>query len=194
MGSLVIQKSVNASSLPAGWESKSIGMPDASGTANFYNGLFVLKNSGLDIWGKRDQFQFAYMPMSGNHTIIARVISIQYTDYWAKAGIMIRESLDDDSTCIALVMSVMQNLLFQFRPAGEETDAIIKNNLAFPIYIKLIRQGNIFFGCYSEKGKTWHEIGQQTLPMKSNVYIGLASTSHNNAETGTAMLDKVTVI
>ena len=49
--------------------------------------------AGADIWGTADQFHFAYKQLSGNGSITAKVVSVSNTDAWAKAGVMIRETL-----------------------------------------------------------------------------------------------------
>jgi len=53
--------------------------------------------AGADIWGTADQFHYAYRYLSGGGSIIARVESVEQTDSWAKAGLMIRETLDAGS-------------------------------------------------------------------------------------------------
>ncbi|UCF17859.1 MAG: LamG domain-containing protein, partial [Phycisphaerales bacterium] len=60
-------------------------------------GTFTMTGSGADIWGTSDEFHFAYKTLTGPGTIVARVNSIQNTHNWAKAGVMIRETLDADS-------------------------------------------------------------------------------------------------
>jgi len=49
--------------------------------------------AGVDIWGTADEFTFAWKSLTGNGTIVAKVESVENTDPWAKAGVMIRESL-----------------------------------------------------------------------------------------------------
>ncbi len=69
-----------------------------------------------DIWGTADEFRFAYKQLSGNGSIIARVENIAHTDDWAKAGVMIRESLAAGSTHAMLVVSPASGLAFHRRP------------------------------------------------------------------------------
>ncbi len=78
--------------LPKGWSSTDIGNVGVSGEADFLNGDFNLLASGNDIWENADAFHFASRPLAGDVNIIARVVSVQYTDPWAKAGVMLRET------------------------------------------------------------------------------------------------------
>ena len=58
------------------------------------NGVFTVTGSGDDIWNSADTFRFVYLTNSSACTVIARVVSMQNSDGWAKAGIMARDSLD----------------------------------------------------------------------------------------------------
>ncbi|MHC4752662.1 MAG: sugar-binding protein [Planctomycetota bacterium] len=73
------------------------GYPDSVGsfTDNF-DGTYTMTASGYDIWTNADgeeldEFHFAYKPLNGAGSIIARVDSVEDTDPWAKAGVMIRD-------------------------------------------------------------------------------------------------------
>jgi len=60
-------------------------------------GTYTMTASGTDITGFADEFHFAYKMMSGPGSIVAKVLSVSDTDPWAKAGIMIRETLEPGS-------------------------------------------------------------------------------------------------
>jgi len=60
-------------------------------------GTYTMTDSGTDIWYQSDEFHYAYKTLNGAGSITARVDSIQNTNDWAKAGVMIRETLDADS-------------------------------------------------------------------------------------------------
>jgi len=61
------------------------------------NNAFTVSSSGTDIWNVGDQFRFVYKSLSGNGSIVAKVDSLVNTNVWAKAGVMIRQSLDTGS-------------------------------------------------------------------------------------------------
>ena len=61
------------------------------------NNAYTMSSSGTDIWNNGDQFRFAYKQLNGNGSITVRVDSIGNTNVWAKAGPMIRETLDTGS-------------------------------------------------------------------------------------------------
>jgi hypothetical protein len=64
-----------------------------------------------------------------------------------------------------------------------------------PYWVKLERDaaGN-FRASYSSNGVTWQSmVWRQSITMSSNVYVGLALTSHNNNATGEAKFSNVQI-
>jgi hypothetical protein len=80
--------------LPAPWHANDIGSVGQAGSASYSSGSFTVAGSGADIWGIADAFQFASQTVSGDVVVVARVVSEQNTNAFAKAGVMLRSSLD----------------------------------------------------------------------------------------------------
>ena len=80
-----------ATCLPYPWQAQDIGSVGVTGGASYSNSRFTVTGSGADIWNTADAFRFAYVPVTGNCTMIARVTSVQNIDSWSKAGVMIRD-------------------------------------------------------------------------------------------------------
>ena len=78
--------------LPTPWQTQDIGAVGATGSASFATATttFTVTGAGADIWGTADAFRYAYQPLSGDGQIIARVATVQNTNVWVKAGVMIR--------------------------------------------------------------------------------------------------------
>ena len=72
----------------------TVGHPGHPGP--YTNGSYTLTGSGSDIWGNADAFNYVYQTLNGDGEIVARVVSLSNTDPWAKAGVMIRQSLDPE--------------------------------------------------------------------------------------------------
>jgi regulation of enolase protein 1 (concanavalin A-like superfamily) len=148
----------------------------------------AMSGIGTDIWGTADQFRFAYKPLSGNGSIIAKVDSLEDTDPWAKAGVMIRETLEAGSAWASVFSTGASGVRYQARvtingSATSDTTVATPEQLALhqPVWIKIERTGNDLKGYYSPDGKAWTAMSwnPQTIPMATDVYIGLAVTSHN---------------
>ncbi len=157
------------------------------------NNAFTVSSSGTDIWNTADQFRFVHKSLSGDGSITMRVDSIANTNGWAKAGAMIRETLDAGSKNACLIVSPSNGVSFQWRAtAGGSSSNAATAALKAPYWVRLTRTGNVFKAERSADGKTWTQQGtDQTIAMATAVYIGLAVTSHNAAQTTTAEISNV---
>jgi len=163
---------------------KDIGSPSHFGSYTYAaaDETYIVRGGGRDIWNGSDQFYYVYQALSGDGQIIARVNSIDHTDVWAKAGVMIRESLDADSRNAMADVTASNGVSFQRRRAtggGGYHDTV--GGLSAPYWVKLVRQGDTFTGYMSHDGSSWVVIGSDTISMAENVHVGLAVTAHNDA-------------
>jgi len=165
-----------------GWQSRDIGEVGVAGSFQPAAGTFVVSGGGADIWNQADAFRYAYQTLTGDVTLTVRVVSIQNTDPWAKAGLMIRESLNADAANVMALVSSSSGALLQQRdhPANTATVVQMVPNLSAPRWLRLTRRGNFFTAYSSADGKTWATIGTTTVPMNNPVLAGLAVTSHKS--------------
>ncbi|MHC4699731.1 MAG: MBL fold metallo-hydrolase [Planctomycetota bacterium] len=158
-------------------------------------GTYTISASGSDIWDASDQFHFAYKEITGAGTIQARVLSVGHTDDWAKAGVMIRDSLDAGSAHAMLAMTPANGIWFGRRAAAGQSSVSTKlPDLAAPQWVKLERTiGGLVRASYSPDGNTWTPVGTpESVTMNAPIYIGLALTSHNPDATCEAQFSDVT--
>jgi hypothetical protein len=160
-------------------------------------GTYTMTGSGADIWAvngvEADEFHFAYKMLTGAGSIVAKVQSIENTNTWAKAGVMIRETLDPDSAHAMMVVTPGSGVSFQRRPGTGQTSLDTTTAaITAPYWVKLERSISGGFTAYSSaNGSMWTMQGTENVPMGSNVYIGLALTSHDAALTCQAVLSNV---
>ena len=156
--------------------------------------LASVVGSGADIWGTADAFRYTYRLASGDCDITARVTAIDNTNVWAKAGVMIRETLTAGSRHAMVVVTPGSGVSFQRRTATDGASAhTTTGGLAAPYWVRLTRVGDVFTAYRSADGVTWTTIGSATIPMASDVAIGLAVTSHSAGALCSATLDNITV-
>ncbi len=184
---------VSSAPLPAGWINRDVGDVGMSGEASYLNGRFNLLASGGDIWGYADGFHFAYRSLNGNGQIVARVDSMQYTDPWCKAGVMMREGIAPDAKDVLMALSGQGGSTMQWRPiSGDRTSGSVDGPAAkTPYWVKLTRVGDVFTGYVSADGTDWHLVSTATVPMSKNLLVGLAITAHNNTVLNSTLFDKV---
>ena len=161
-------------------------------------GTYTMTGSGADIWNvngvEADEFHFAYKMLSGVGSITARVQSVDNTNGWAKAGVMIRETLNPDSAHAMMVVTPAQGISFQRRPGtGAVSVHTTTAGITAPYWVKIERDlsGN-FTASSSTNGTTWTVQGTENIPISTNTYIGLALTAHDAALTCQAVFSNVT--
>jgi regulation of enolase protein 1 (concanavalin A-like superfamily) len=140
----------------------------------------VMTGAGADIWGTADQFHFAYKQLAGLGSITARVVSLTNTDPWAKAGVMIRETLEPGSAHAMMIVSSSSGVSFQRRTVADAaSESTTQADITAPQWVRATRNGNTITGSYSADGTNWTDLDTIAVPMGTNVYIGLCVTSHN---------------
>src|SRR4030095_10603473 len=158
------------------WQTTDIGAVGATGSASFSNGTFTVVGSGEDIQGTADEFRYVYQTATGNCEITARVTAVQNTNPWAKAGVMIRESLTAGSKHAQMALTPGNGAEFIWRSAtGGASFQAIDNAASAPYWIRIVRTNTKFKAYKSTNGTSWTQIGsQQNITMSTSVYIGLS--------------------
>lgn len=177
-----------------GFIGKAVGNPDNHGSLAESGGTYTLRASGTDIFYNRDQFQFAYQQTSGDRAIIARVASVQNTNAWAKAGVMIRSNLEDFSPNVFMAITPSNGARFQSRTlSGASTSGSGTGGISAPYWVKIEKRGRTVKGFRSSDGNTWTQAGSVVLDLDRNYYLGLAATSHEASVVGTYTFTNVQV-
>lgn len=182
--------------VPSPWLQQDVGSVGLAGSGDYASGTFTIKGSGTDIAGTADQFHYVYQPLNGDGTIVARVAGIGNTSSWAKAGVMIRESLATGAKHASTVIEYASSSgaqLVDRTATGGSTATVTQTGVAAPYWVKLQRAGNAFTSSISSNGTTWTQIGTATVSMSTSAYIGLAVTAQNNAVLNTSVLDSVSI-
>jgi hypothetical protein len=155
-------------------------------------GTFTITGAGSDIWTinsvEADEFHFAWKMLSGPGSITAKVNAITGTNLnaWAKAGVMIRETLDPNSAHAHMLLSNTNGIAFQYRAAAAGTSANAQQKTTIsnrPLWLKLDRA---FDGTFTASHANdvagapdkWTAMTTVNIQMSLNVRIGLALTSH----------------
>jgi len=165
-------------------------------------GTYTMTAEGTDVWGTADEFHYAYKTLNGSGSMQAQILSVENTNAWAKAGVMIRETLDPGSKYAWVFISPSNGCRFQVRATtdGDATsdDAVVSSAqtaITAPYWVKFERDAaNNFRGYYSADGTTWQAMtwNAQNISMAQTVYIGLALTSHSAGIVGEAKFSNVT--
>jgi regulation of enolase protein 1 (concanavalin A-like superfamily) len=180
--------------LPAPWQHQDIGDPGRAGNAISEGSKFTILGGGADIGGVADECHFAYQKVSGDAVLVARVAGMRDTNLWAKAGVMIRESLGAGSRHALMAVTPERGTMFLRRRVadGLSVRTAPLDGIEAPCWLKITRIGNVLSGYRSRDAVRWKLIGSDTIPMSSSVYIGLAVTARDDAKINSAVFDKIT--
>lgn len=190
----ITAKEAETATLPSPWLSMDIGAVNAAGSVGYTNGTYTLKGAGT-IWYGVDAFNFAYQPISGDGTIIARVASLTATNDSAKVGVMIRENLNADARHVMVKLTPKNGVMLQQRLITGQYASNVGSatiNKTAPYWVKLTRAGNLFTAHHSPDGVTWTMLASTTINMAANAYVGLALASGDNTKLANSTFDKVT--
>jgi hypothetical protein len=200
MLTVVLWSSSPASAQPTpSWNSTDIGDVGIAGSAELNNGVWTVQGSGGDIWGTADAFQFVHHSFYGDGHVTVRVDDLQNTDPFAKAGVMLRTSLDAYAATVILDVKPDGGVEFMERPsAGAQMAFIAGSVVTTPAWLQLEWQGNAT-GCppasctvsaaVSQDGVNWSTIGGINITLPSLLEAGVAVTSHDTTQVNTAHLE-----
>jgi regulation of enolase protein 1 (concanavalin A-like superfamily) len=165
-------------SLPHPWREVDVGFTRAAGSTRHESGIFTVRGAGENISGEADSFHYVFKAVRGDSEIVAQVVGIQYTHSFAKAGLMMRENLNEYSRNVMLALTAERGGALQFRSTEHfNTEAMPTRALFAPMWLKLKRQSNDFTAYISPNGRRWSLLEKISLPMNENIYVGLAVAS-----------------
>jgi len=186
-------------SITSGFTNAEIGEALPSGTASYSKGIWKVQGGGSGIWKAEDSCHFTYKEMTGNCAIIAKVESIQNTSPSARAGVMIRTSLDKNAPRAWMAMTSdgqlqqnMQNLVVY---GGDNYGNKVLAKSLSSYWVKLERMGNIIMGYVSPDGTNWAatDVGRIDGSLPRTIYVGLTVCSAANGTLNTSSFSNVEI-
>lgn len=174
--------------LPSPWADGDVGSPAIAGSASYSNGVFTVNGAGADIYGTNDQFNYAYQPVNGNGTLIARVTSQSNTSSNAKAGVMFKQSTTAGSSYFLISVAPGGGIKVQYN----FNSSVGGGTYTFPnVWMKLTRSAGMFTAYVSADGSTWSQVVSKAITITDPATFGLFECSHNTSALGTATFDNV---
>ncbi|AQQ10370.1 Beta-xylosidase [Sedimentisphaera cyanobacteriorum] len=179
-------------SLPLGWDARDIGSPSENGKCYYSEGIYTVCGGGDDIWGSSDNFHYASFVGEADGFITAKVESMVNTSDWAKAGLMVRQSLSSDSKHAMIACTAGQGASFQYREqqAGE-SDSVKDASGGSSGWLRLEKAGSLLTGYYSSNGSDWREVGSRTIDITGGFRAGLCVTAHNDSKLSDVIFSNV---
>ncbi|WP_123539118.1 DUF1349 domain-containing protein [Halosimplex salinum] len=163
--------------------------------------IITLKAAGADIWNSTDLGHIYYAEVSGDFDARVHVTSLENTNPHAKAGLMARASLEPDSRNVMVRKRAGFGISPQWRPQDGASTTSTTSEQGAPLsrveggvmedatWQRLQRVGDTIRAYGSENGEDWTlmvELTADQIEFPDTVVLGLAATSHDNANATTA--------
>lgn len=179
---------------PPPWNNADVGVVGRAGSVTMTAAGMRVTGAGEDVWDAADAFHFAWRTLAGDGEIVARVASVQNTNRWAKAGVMIRAGTDPGAPHAFMLVSPGKGYAFQRRvSAGGLSTHTSGGAGTAPQWVRLRRKGNLITAARSTDGVTWSTVGSDTIPMGVDALVGLAVSSHTPDTLCQAFFEGVTI-
>ena len=189
-----VSDAATAQTVPSPWTGRDIGAPALSGSATYASGVFTINGAGTDIWGTADQFMFVYQQVAGDVEIIAKIDDLDGASSYAKAGVMIRSSLNANAAHAFSHVTVGAGVRYLRRStSGGTTTVKSGTSSAAPIWVRAVRKGTLVTTYWSSTGSSWTTMGTDTIALGTSAYVGIAVNSRNSGARATARVSNVRV-
>jgi regulation of enolase protein 1 (concanavalin A-like superfamily) len=189
-----------AAATPVGitvWGSQDIGaVGKMIGSASYAAPTYTVTGAGSGAGGWTDAFRVVYLPMADDCTMIARLTGFAGTNSNARAGVILRQSLETNALEAALLFSPTGKKVIFFRRTtlrgNTATTAVTATTL--PRWLKLTRSGSTVRAYQSTNGTTWTAVGTAaTVAFTGTVYVGLEANSGTTSALKSATFDNVAI-
>ncbi len=182
--------------LPSPWRSANVGPLKKPGAIAHYQGSFTIEAHPIARNIPGDALVFVHQPWHGDGEFVARVASLEPRDArekQARAGLMLRSSLEPDSASVSMSLSGGLGSIFRRKSRkGEKVIDDARPDLKPPYWVKLVREGGAIAGFQSTDGLHWKLLGSSETDLPEKILVGLAVSSFRR-ERALATLDHVTL-
>ena len=187
-----IFKSPSEDPMPISWKVIDIGRP-LKGGQKIDNNIWSFYGGGNGIWNSDDQFRFAYKKIKKDFTFTIKVDSLHNTHQYAKAGIMIRKSLNKNSAHGLINIFPSGNTEFGYRTKnGETMKAISGQQIDLKDAELKIQKINNKIEFFVKNSNEWNFIGELDVSKwGKSFYVGIATLSHDNSRLTKAQYSKI---
>ena len=185
-----IKNEVELSSISDEWETTLLGniTTDENG---MFNDIFQLKSTGA--FDENFSGQYVNQSIEGDFELEARIINVNYINDASFAGLMIRESDEDDTAYFGVAITSYEGVKTIYKDSEVVFDATQTEGYQPSEWLKIKRTDNLLEAYRSDNGKSWMLVDSKEIEIGNTVSGGLVAGSGNLDETSHARIDHVTI-
>ncbi|HKT37616.1 MAG TPA: PQQ-binding-like beta-propeller repeat protein, partial [Ktedonobacterales bacterium] len=200
-----LQQAAMPSPCPANWNCYDVDNTSPVGSQTLSSaGQWTLLSTGATMSSYTDQFHFVYQSLSGDGSIQAHVASQTNTAAGARAGVLLRQSLDPGSAYYGVFVTPGNGIVVQYRAITGLHSAVVTTIAgAAPAYLRVTRYTDTsvspaitYYAAYtSSDGVTWTFVpwSAEAISMGSTTLVGMAASTYANGTQSTVVMDTVSV-
>jgi TolB protein len=142
---------------------------------------YTLTGSGENMWSNSDKFQFAWKKWSGDASLTADISFIgQAGNPHRKAVLIIRQSLDPDSSYVDVALHGDGLTSLQYREAKGAPSHEIQSNILVPVQLRLEKRGDYVSVWLGARGEKLQPAGAaMRVSFIAPFYVGVGVCSHD---------------
>jgi Tol biopolymer transport system component/regulation of enolase protein 1 (concanavalin A-like superfamily) len=174
-----------------------VGSPKLPGHAswNAASQEYTFSAAGVNMWGARDEFHFAWRQMTGDFILQARVELLGAgVDPHRKLGWIVRSTLDADSPYADAAVHGDGLTSLQYRRSKGAATEQVESPAKGPDFVQLERKGDSYSMSVARFGEPLTTSRLESLPLGDSVFVGLFLCSHNPEVVEQAVFRDVRII
>ncbi len=110
----------DAADVAEGWVAIDVGDVKLASATGERGGTYCLHGSEKDIWGEADGFRFMWREQRGDVRLTVRVRELVGAHPFAKAGVMVRASLDSGSSHVMMATTPDSGDMLNYREVTDD--------------------------------------------------------------------------
>jgi TolB protein len=155
---------------------------------------YSITGSGQNIWGKHDDFHFAWKKLRGDFILDAQAQFIGLgKNPHRKFGWMVRQSLDPNSPYADAAVHGEGLTSLQFRRAVDSLTEEIKTGISAPDIIRFERKGNLYIFSAAKFGDPLVEVARLELNIGQEVFAGIFICSHDDSVSESGVFSNIRI-
>jgi Tol biopolymer transport system component len=177
--------------------SADIGSPAIAGATTYdaASQTYTLSAGGTNMWFARDEFQFAWRPMSGDFTVRAHVeFEGAGVDPHRKIGVIIRKGLEADAPYVDAVRHGDGLTSLQRREVAGGPTTTTRAEITHADVLELTREGRRYIMGAAKFGEPMVYTELYGPDLGDDVHVGLFACSHNPVVKETGVFSNVRII
>jgi len=154
---------------------------------------YTIAGSGENMWFGIDDFHFAWKKVSGDAALTADIAFLGAGgNPHRKAVLMLRQSLDGNSSSVDIAVHGVGLTSLQYRDAPGSNTHEVESHISAPKTVRIEKRGDFFYAFVSGPDEKLHPAGAATkLTLSGDFYIGIGVCSHDKDAVEKAVFSNV---